>query len=776
MSSFNSHFPLGFSISSGILCLSVISNPLLAEDVEHATDEKIDTLDAISVTASRTERVTKEVPAAINVIDAERIDAEKMFNIKDAIRGTPGVLIDSKSSSYATRLIIRGAGQKANYGVREIMVIRDGVPMTDPDSFSRFDYIDTQDIERIEITKGPGSLYGSGAAGGTIQIISKSVFDTEGNRIKLGLGEQGQKNLHARFASDINEQNALSITASHREAENGWRDWNEFESQQVSLKHGLRLANEGTLETELSYTKADLQLPASMSEEDFEEYLDSGEQHDTSSIWQHGGRYSTIWFFNSRYEQQMGDLTFKPRIYYNRWDHFHPVTGAINNNPGTDVFGTDLEFAYDHQLWGESTLVAGLTARLDKTEGSKKFTYADLEEAPPPFWNPTGPSTILRTLSDRPGELLETEDATNTLYGFFMQETLRPTDRTIVDFGFRFDRNHFDIDNTALGEYSWATNSYEFFDEPLITKTDKTFNLFSPKLGITHAITDQLNLFGMIAQSGQVPSESEIQSNTELDAATARNIEVGLKGRSLAWSFDTSIYYTQVKDEIVSVLLPDNTTEFQNAGETSKKGFEFTGQYDFTDHFWLSASYAFSDYTFEDFVELVRDGRNQIPYDRSGNQIPYVPRHQYSLSTGYNHPSGFKARLQADTWGSYYMDNANTEKYEGYKFLTSLMLGYQTGPIHWHLTWTISPTSSTPPRSRKTPAWSRPTMPAPHAPPCSPTPITSEGNSHDMVKFSMPSACPAAEHFFPCHCGGQSGGRNRRCSRSAETSPPSSAS
>lgn len=413
-----------------------------------------------------------------------------------------------------------------------------------------------------------------------------------------------------------------------------------------------------------------------MDEADFENYLDSGEQHDTSSTWQHGGRYSTIWFFNSRYEQQLGDLTFKPRIYYNHWDHFHPVTGAINDNPGTDVFGTDLEFAYDHQLWGESTLVAGVTARQDRTKDAKKYTYADVLYGTP-SWSGT---PILRTLSDQTGELLETEDATNTLYGLFMQETLRPTDRILVDVGFRYDRNHFDIDNTAYGEYSYASSSYDFFDEPVFTKTDKTFNLFSPKLGVTYAINNQLNLFGMAAQSGQVPSESEIQSNPELDAATARNIEVGLKGRALDWSFDMSVYHTVVKDEIVSVLRPDNITEFQNAGETRKDGFEFSGRYDLSNHFWLGLGYAYSEYKFEDFVELVREGRNQVPYDRSGNQLPYVPRHQYSLSTGYEHPSGFKVRLQADTWGEYYMDNANTEKYEGYDFLTSLMVGYQTGP------------------------------------------------------------------------------------------------
>ncbi len=663
-----------------LLSLSILTaiTATAAQAADPVTDEE--NFDVISVTATRVERGTKEVAGAIEVIDDERIESEKMFNIKDAIQGAPGVLIDSKNSAYDSRLIIRGAGQKANYGVREIMVIRDGVPMTDPDSFSRFDFIDTQDIERIEITKGPGSLYGAGSAGGTIQIISKSVFDTDSNRIKLGAGEYGQANLHGRLAGDINESNAFSLTASYRKSDNDWREWNEFESSQVSFKHGLLLDNGGTLESELSYHKADLQIPGTMDETDFESYLDSGEQKDTSSQWQHSGRYSTIWFFNSRYEQEIGDLTLKPRIYANRWDHYHPVTGAINDNPGTTVIGTDLELAYRHQLWGPSTLVSGVTARRDSTKDSKKYTYADLDTAPPPPWNPTGPSTILRTLSDKKGDLLEMEDATNTLYGFFLQETVQPSEKTSIDLGFRFDRTSFDIDNTAYGEYDWASTNYDFFATPVVTKTDKTFNLFSPKLGVTYALNTTFNLYGVAAQSGQVPSESEIQTNPKLDAATARNIEVGLKGRAKDWSIDLSIYRTTVSDEIVSVLNPDMTTEFQNAGETLKKGVEISARYDIDARLWLEGGFAFSDYTFTEFDELVRTGPTLNPMDRSGNQLPFVPRQQYSLGIGYSHPSGFRAVVRSNSWGSYYMDNANTEMYDGYEFVTNLMLGYSQGP------------------------------------------------------------------------------------------------
>ena len=147
-----------------------------------------DNLDTVSVTATRSERATKEVPEAIAVIDEERLEQSPMFNIKDALSDTPGVLMTNTRGSYSARVVIRGAGLKANYGIREIMLIRDGVPITDPDSFTRLDFIDTQDIEQIEVTKGPGNLYAAGSAGGTIQVISKSVFDIEKNTFKAAVG------------------------------------------------------------------------------------------------------------------------------------------------------------------------------------------------------------------------------------------------------------------------------------------------------------------------------------------------------------------------------------------------------------------------------------------------------------------------------------------------------------------------------------------------------------------------------------------------------------
>lgn len=651
-----------------ISCLTTFSLHAWADHVE------ID-LDEVSVTATREERPTKKVPQSISVIGKKQIESVRMFNIKDVIEGTPGVLINSKNGGYDARLIIRGAGLKAPYGIREIMVIRDGVPMSDPDSFTRLDFIDTQDIERIEIAKGPGNLFSPGTAGGAIQIISKSVFDETGNNIKLGAGEQGSRNLHLRYGGMLNEHHALALTFSHRAQENHWRTWNDFETNMLGLKHGLLLNNDAVLESEISYSEADMQLPGAMDEDLYRQYKDTGEQNDTSSAWKYSGRYSKILFVNSRYEQEVGNWTFRPRVYYNAWKHYHPVTGMINESGDwTKNIGTDIESIYKHKLGDiEASLVAGLTVRRTWNDDVRKYQYRDVSTIP--FGSQAG--RIIRTLSDEKGELAQQQKQDNLLYGVFMQESLQLGAKTLVDVGFRYDRSRLEIEENEITRYDYASGQYMAGDG--FQKVKKNFKLFSPKLGISYELTPAFSVFGSLAQADQLPSDGEVTSNHNLNTSTTRNIEVGVKGRSQHWSVDLAVYHAKVQDEIVSIY-EDGASEYTNAGETDKKGVELSGSLFFSNHLQIGGSYAYSDYEFESFNEPIRSGRTVNNYDRSGNALPYVPKHQYSVFMQYDHPTGFKARLQGNSWGEYWLDNANTEKYGGYDMVMSLMLGYSKGP------------------------------------------------------------------------------------------------
>lgn len=651
--------------------LTALGTPIVLAEEPVATQ----VLEEVSVTATREARPTRDVPQAISVVSEQKIEDAKMINIKDAIQGTPGVLIDSKNGGYDARLIVRGAGLKAPYGIREVMVLRDGVPMTDPDSFTRLDFIDTQDIERIEIAKGPGNLYSTGSAGGAIQIISKSVFDERPDSIRLGLGNEGAENLHLRYGQKLGDDQAMALTFSHRAQDNDWRLWNRFDTQQLGVKHGLTMGANATLETELSYSQADLQLPGSMSAAQFETFKSTGTQNETQDAWKHSGRYSKIWFFNTKYEKEAGAVTWKPRFYYTQWTHYHPVTGLINETEDwVQTYGTDLEGHYRHSLGGQpATLVAGVTLRVDDNSDSRKYLYRD-------YTTTTGLPTgrITATLSDEKGALASLSSSKNTLSGVFVQESVRLGDRWLVDAGLRLDRSRFRIDENEIWQFNYATGAYTAGAGA--SSIDKSYTLPAPKLGASYRLTDTASLFAVAAQAHQVPSESEISGNPDLDSAKSTNYEIGVKGRSARYAYDLSVYVNPVKDEIITVRQPDGENVFVNAGETDKKGLEFSGSLRLTDSFDVGAGYAYSRYKYQEFTEPVRVGAVTTNVNRAGNYLPYIPEHQYSVFAAWRHPSGARARVEANSWGSYYLDNANSEKYEGYDWVTNLMLGYEKGP------------------------------------------------------------------------------------------------
>lgn len=627
-----------------------------------ASAGQIQQLDEVSVTATREARSTRDVPQAIAVVGKDDLAEKKMFNVKEAIQDIPGVLIDSKNGGYDARLIIRGAGLKAAYGVREITLVRDGVPLSDPDSFTKLDFVDTQDIERIEVAKGPGNLFAAGSIGGTIQIVSRSVFDESANNLRLGIGTENARNGHLRYGKVFDDQ-ALALTASYRQLDNGWRTWNAFDTTQMSLKHGLFL-EKGTLESEVSYTEANMQLPGGMNQSMFEEFKRTGTQTGTSEAWKNSGRYSKVWFLNTKYEAEYGDFVMKPRFYYNRWYHYHPVTGLINETEDWVYnLGTDIEGHWKH---GNGTLVGGFTVRQERTPDSRKYEYRDVV---------TGfGGRITATLSDAKGALAQIDDATSLLKGVYLQESWRPSDRWIVDIGARYDVVEFTDDNQEFRKYDYAAGRYVAGDGA--TYIEKTFHLPAPKIAATYRISQPLSLFAMVARASQIPSQSEFSANPDLDAPVSTNYEVGLKGRAATWEFDASIYLNPIENEIVQSRV-DGETVYVNAGKTDRKGVELAGRLRLGDGWEVGGHYGYADYTYDEFIEYVRTGATYVPHDRAGKHLPFIPRHQYGAFFGWKSPTGWSARVSSNSWGEYWLDNSNVKKYEGWQWITNLSVGYQ---------------------------------------------------------------------------------------------------
>lgn len=628
-------------------------------------------LDEVSVTATREARTTREVPQAIAVVGKEKIEKKRMFNLKEALEGIPGVQADSKNGGSDVRLIIRGAGVKATYGIREIMVLRDGVPVTDPDSLTRLDFIDMQDIERVEVSKGPGNIYSTGSFGGAIQIISKSVFDKSGNVARVAVGEQDAKNLHLRYAGMVNDSNALAITTSFRKQDNPWRVRNVSDSKQVGFKHGLLLDGGATLESELTYANSKMQLPGGMDLAGFTNFLATGKQTAQSGVWQNSKRDSRTWSFNSKYEKEIGDWTFKPRVYGNWWKHYHPVTGIINDTPNwTQTIGTDIEGQLKHNLASvPASLVAGVTLRQVGNSDSRQYQYRDVTKIA------AGPQAgrITSTLSDTEGVLANQQSYTDTVKGIFLQESLRPDDRWLVDAGMRFDQSRFSMTTNEISKFNFSTGKYAAGAG--LFNTNKSYNLPSTKVGATYKATEAVNIYASVGRSNQLPANGEISSNPNLTPATSVNYEVGMKARADAWFGNAAVYNNNLTNEIVSVNT-GGTQSFVNAGKTRKEGLELDGGYMVVKDVEVGAQFAYSNYHYTSFTEPVGAG-NAV---RDGNQLPFIPKDKYGFFVAYKDASGFSARMQSNYSGAYYIDNANSQMYSGFHGVISASVAYEAGP------------------------------------------------------------------------------------------------
>ena len=646
-----------------IITLPIASSPVFSEE----TEKQVHMLEEICVTATRLEKQTLNVPASVAIADEEEIENTRMFNIKEVLEGMPGVLIESPNQGYDSRLIIRGSGLKARYGVRDIMVLMDGVPITDPDSFTRMDFIDTQLIKQIEVVKGPNStLWGANAAGGVINILTKSPFEQEGGVAKFGVGEFGSSNGHFSFSANTGDILYYTVSGSRRKTDNDWRRWNEFDTTQGSVKASLIFEDGSTLENYFGYTDASIQLPGKLDQDMFKKYLKTGEAKETEGPWQYSGRYSEIFFFHSRWTKEIGNFELQPVFFINYWNHLHPVTGKINH-ADTNTYGMDIQANYSHKLADRpGTLTFGVTGRFDDQE-TDYYEYAQ--------FNTGFRGQITEVLSDARGKHIETQDRKTELYGIYVQESFQPTDRCFMDLGLRYDEVKFDITGSRSEIFDYSAGTYIPASDPV--DIDKSFSNFSPRLGISCKLINGLNIYTQFSRGTQTPTEGELSENPELDAVKIYNYEIGLKARHPRWSLDTALYFSPVENEVVQVIGTGGDTQYVNSGKTKKKGFEFSCSWFATPSLKVRGAYSYTDYIFDDFSEPVNVGGTVINLNRNDNTLPYVPENQFSLSGFYRHPSGLRFRIETLYWGSYYMDNANSEKYEGYEFIINTMIAYE---------------------------------------------------------------------------------------------------
>jgi vitamin B12 transporter len=123
----------------------------------------------VVVTATRSPLAAERAPSSVTVVTGEQLRREGIATVADALRQVPGLsLVQTGSYGGATSLFIRGGESKYT------KVLIDGVPVNDAGGAYDFSTLTADNVERIEVVRGPASvLYGSDAVAGVVQVFTR---------------------------------------------------------------------------------------------------------------------------------------------------------------------------------------------------------------------------------------------------------------------------------------------------------------------------------------------------------------------------------------------------------------------------------------------------------------------------------------------------------------------------------------------------------------------------------------------------------------------------
>ena len=187
---------------------------------------------------SKRDQKLSKTGAAVYVINREDIRRSGATNIPDLLRMVPGVDV-AQIDSNQWAISIRGFNLAAS---NKVLVLIDGRSVyINTFSGAFWDVIDVplEDIERIEIIRGPGgTVWGANAVNGVINIITKHSRDTKGWLVTAGAGSKETAEGLAQYGADIGSKGAYrafgryvnvdhSAFSGGQRSADGWHEWHE---------------------------------------------------------------------------------------------------------------------------------------------------------------------------------------------------------------------------------------------------------------------------------------------------------------------------------------------------------------------------------------------------------------------------------------------------------------------------------------------------------------------------------------------------------------------
>ncbi len=207
-------------------------------------------LNPVVVTATRIPTPAAALPVAVTVISADQMRAQGIRTVADALRTVPGAnVVTTNAYGSQTSLFVRGG--ESDY----VKVLIDGVPQNAPGGAYDFANLTVDNIERIEVVRGPASvLYGSDAVTGVVQIFTRDGHGRARGSVAVGGGTYSSSALDATVAGG-DERAGYSVDVSRFSSDGVYALNNQYRNEVLSGR--VRLHPGGRTDAALSLRYGD---------------------------------------------------------------------------------------------------------------------------------------------------------------------------------------------------------------------------------------------------------------------------------------------------------------------------------------------------------------------------------------------------------------------------------------------------------------------------------------------------------------------------------------
>lgn len=575
------------------------------------------------------ENASSKIPGTVDVIDQKRMEELQPQSLQDVLRVVPGVNIRGDEGGFGAipNIGIRGLNPSRS---SKVLLLEDGAPIQPSLFISNASYY-SPPVERIggiEILKGASGLqYGPSNIGGVVNYLSKTP--SQGFKLTGKVGDYGYRLAELEAGGKSSTNGAIGGINLIQSESSGYQA-NGFKMYDILMKGGIEVAQNQWLS--LKYTHYDNNI-------------------NTSYV----GLRPTQYTNHSSDNPAPNDRFITQR---NAVDINHSLEVNSDTKINTLMYWSKLSRDYWRQSivkrTQDATIFKACNVGSDCLVGrNREFQMLGIDSRVNHAYQALGIANEAEF-----GMRLHTESQINQLVN---SKTLAYSGRvsfhednqanSIALYGqnrFLLTENFALIPGVRVESYN-QTRSNVITGKAGSAKNVETI----PQIGVTWQLIPQAQVYGSVYK-GFAPAQlaaaiDDKGVDQQLAPERSTNMELGLRGRSGAFSYDSAIFSMNFSNQIVNQSLAAGISK-ANGGKSLHQGAEASLGYELG-HGWAINANA----TYIPVAKFV--GTNSL--GRDGNRIPYTPKLTSNLGVSYE-KSGFYTLLGLNYVSNQYSDSANT--------------------------------------------------------------------------------------------------------------------